>query len=216
MTALPVSEPYEVYGMSLSGNCLKVRIVLERLGLPYRWHEVDMMKGETRTPGFLAMNPNGRVPVLGIDAATFLAESNAIMCFLAEGTDLWPSGRLERARMLQWMFFEQYSHEPYIAVARFIHILLKRPDDPRLPECHRRGCAALDVMERHLQGAAFFAGGAFGLADIALFAYTHRADEGGFDLQQYPAIVAWLARCERQRGVSVLPRMPGAAETAPT
>jgi glutathione S-transferase len=175
------------------------------LGLPCRWHEVDVLKGETRTPEFLAMNPNGRVPVLQIDDHTFLAESNAILCYLADGSSLWPGDRLARAQALQWMFFEQYSHEPYIAVARFIRRFLGLDDDPRLPELARRGHEALAVMERHLSLHPFFAAGRFSIADIAQFAYTHRASDGGFDLAPYPAVQAWLARCRAVPGVSDMP-----------
>lgn len=197
--------PHRVFGTRTSGNCHKVRIALDVLGLPCRWHEVDIMKGESRTPQFLAMNPRGQVPVLQIDDHTFLAESNAILCYLADGSHLWPGDRLARAQALQWMFFEQYSHEPYIAVARFIRRFLDRDDDPRLPELMRRGHEALAVMERHLARHAFFAAGRFSIADIALFAYTHRADEGGFDLAPYPAVRDWLARCRAVPGVSDMP-----------
>jgi glutathione S-transferase len=207
MTSAGAAAPYRVFGTAASGNCHKVRIVLDHLGLPYRWNEVDLMKGETRTPQFLAMNPNGQVPVLGIDADSYLTESGAILCYLAEGSDLWPSDRLERARMLQWMFFEQYSHEPCIAVARFIHVFLRQPDHARMPDLHRRGYQALDVMERRLAQSAFFAGERLSLADIALYAYTHRADEGGFELARYPAVAKWLARCEREPGVSAMSPM---------
>jgi len=197
--------PHRVFGTSSSGNCHKVRLALDALHLPYRWHEVDIMKGETRTPEFLAMNPRGQVPVLQVDDHTFLPESNAILCYLADGSHLWPGDRLARAQALQWMFFEQYSHEPYIAVARFVRRFLKRDDDPRLPELTRRGREALSVMQTHLARQPFFAGGRFSIADIALFAYTHRADEGGFDLAPYPAVRAWLDRCMEQPGVSTMP-----------
>lgn len=196
--------PHRVYGTAASGNCHKVRLALDLLRIPYRWHEVDVVKGETRTPQFLAMNPNGKVPLLQIDEHSFLPESNAILCYLADGTDLWPGDRLQRAQVLQWMFFEQYTHEPAVAVARFIVAFLKRPDDARLPGLHQRGHAALAVMEQHLTRHAFFAAERFSIADIALFAYTHKADEGGFDLAGYPAIGAWLARC-RAAGATDMP-----------
>jgi glutathione S-transferase len=215
MAAANAPASFEVFGMAASGNCHKVRIVLDHLGLPYRWTEVDLMKGETRTPQFLAMNPNGQVPVLGIGGDTFVAESGAILCYLAEGTDLWPADRLARARMLQWMFFEQYSHEPCIAVARFIHVFQKQPDHARMPELHRRGYLALDVMERQLTQGAFFAGERFTLADVALFAYTHRAGEGGFDLSRYAGVRGWLARCQAQPGVSVMAPMGAAGIPSP-
>lgn len=194
-----------VYGAAASGNCHKVRMALDILEQPYAWREIDVMKSESRTPEFLAMNPNGKVPVLAIDGTTFLAESNAILWYLGEGTPLVPDDRLDRARALQWMFFEQYSHEPAIAVARFIRCFLKKQEDARLGELMRRGDAALAVMERHLASHDFFVGSALTLADLALFAYTHKAADGGFDLGRYPAVSAWLARCLEQRGVSEMP-----------
>jgi len=197
--------PYRVYGDAASGNCHKVKLALDLLRLPYRWHAVDVLGGEARRPEFLAKNPNGKVPVLQIDDHTFLPESNAILCYLADGTPLWPGDRLQRARVLQWLFFEQYSHEPYVAVARFIHVYLSKPDDPRLPNLLTRGNAALAVMERHLAAQPFFAGDALTIADVALFAYTHKAHEGGFDLAPYPAVRAWLARCLATPGMSEMP-----------
>jgi glutathione S-transferase len=191
--------------MATSGNCHKVKMALDLFGLPYQWREVDLMKGETRTPDFLAMNPNGKVPVLGIDGSTFLPESNAILCYLGEGTKLVPDDRLERAQMLQWMFFEQYTHEPAIAVARFVRVFLGKHDDPRLPELGKRGHAALGVMERHLTGRDFFAGDSLSLADLALFAYTHKAGDGGFDLGPYPAVRTWLARVAAAPGITEMP-----------
>lgn len=191
---------YTVYGMSDSGNCYKVKLALEQLALPYRWVEVDTMAGGTRTPEFLARNPNGKVPVMGLEDGSFLPESNAILWYLAEGTPLLPADRLGRARVLQWMFFEQYSHEPYIAVARFILRFLPA-DSPRraeLPKLVERGRQALVVMEQHLTRAPFIAGGAYSIADIALYAYTHCAADGGFDLAPYPAVRAWLARVRAQ------------------
>jgi glutathione S-transferase len=198
---------FTVYGMSDSGNCYKVRLALEQLGLPYRWVEVDSSKGETRTPAFLAMNPNGKVPTLGLEDGAHLPESNAILHYLAEGTPLLPGDRLGRARALQWMFFEQYSHEPYIAVARFILRYLPR-DTPRraeLPRLQERGRQALTVMEQHLAAQPFFAGRAYSIADIALFAYTHCAAEGGFDLAAYPAVNAWIDRVRGQPRHVALP-----------
>jgi len=197
--------PHRVYGTSTSGNCHKVRMAFDVLALPYRWHEIDIMKGESRTPQFLAMNPRGQVPVLQIDEHSFLAESNAILAYLADGSRLWPGDRLARAQALQWMFFEQYSHEPYIAVARFIRRFLKQDQHPRLPELTKRGHEALAVMESHLARQPFFAAGQFSIADIALFAYTHCAEDGGFDLAGYPAVQVWLERCRQQPGVSPMP-----------
>jgi glutathione S-transferase len=189
-----------VYGMSASGNCYKVRLLLEQLGVPYRWHEVDTLGGETRAPGFLAMNPNGQVPVLEYEPGRCLPESGAILYYLAEGTPFWPAERLARAETLRWMFFEQYSHEPYVAVARFICLFLP-PDHPRradLPRLHERGNQALAVMERQLAGHEWFASGRYTIADIALFAYTHAAADGGFDLGRFPAIGRWLGRVRAQ------------------
>jgi glutathione S-transferase len=195
---------YTVYGMASSGNCYKVRLVLEQLDLPYRWVEIDSTRGATHTAEFLAKNPNGKVPALQLEDGSFLPESNAILCYLAEGSPLLPGERLARARALQWMFFEQYSHEPYIAVARFIlHYLA--PDSPRraeLPRLVERGNHALGVMEQHLQRQAFFAADKYSVADIALYAYTHCAADFGFDLKRYPALLAWLARvCSQPRHV---------------
>jgi glutathione S-transferase len=197
--------PHRVFGTSTSGNCHKVRLALDILRLPYRWHEIDILKGESRTPEYLAMNPNGQVPLLQIDDHTWLPESNAILCYLTDGTRLWPGDRLQRARALQWMFFEQNAHEPNIAGARFTRAFLKQHDHPRLPALTTRGYQALDVMEKHLERAPYFAGDALTIADIALFAYTHRADEGGFDLTAYPAVRAWIARCLAQPGVTAMP-----------
>jgi glutathione S-transferase len=191
-----------VYGMSDSGNCYKVKLAVEQLRIPYRWVEVNSAKGETRTPEFLARNPNGKVPTLTLEDGSHLAESNAILHYLAHGTPLLPAERLEHARALQWMFFEQYSHEPYVAVARFILYYLP-PETPRradLPRLHERGYQALSVMEQHLAKEPFFAGGRYTVADIALYAYTHCATDGGFDLRRYPAIERWLERVRQQPG----------------
>jgi glutathione S-transferase len=191
---------FTAYGMSDSGNCYKVKLALEQLGLPYRWVEVSTTKGETKKPDFLRKNPNGQVPALELEDGTFLAESNAILAYLADGSPLAPSDRLGRARMLQWMFFEQYSHEPCIAVARAI-VRYQPPDSPRraeLPRLRERGDKALAVMEQHLAREPFFAAGRYTVADIALYAYTHCAGDGGFDLARYPAIGAWLARVKSQ------------------
>ncbi|MDR5812134.1 glutathione S-transferase family protein [Caballeronia sp. LZ033] len=196
---------YQVHGVSPSGNCHKVRLALEQLGLPYVWHEVDMMNGATRTEAFRKINPNGKVPVLIIDEHTILSESNAILCYLADGTPLLPDDRLERAQVLQWMFFEQYSHEPYIAVARFILQFLKQPDDARLPDRIAGSYRALDVMEQHLATRTFFVGERYTVADIALYAYTHVADEANVDLSHYPAIRAWLERVRAQPRYVAMP-----------
>ena len=191
-----------VYGMADSGNCYKVKLALEQLARPYRWVEVSTTKGETRTAEFLACNPNGQVPLLELEEGGFLPESGAILCYLAEGSPLLPAERLAHARVLQWMFFEQYSHEPCIAVARAI-LRYAPPDSPRRAELARlreRGDKALGVMEQRLQASDYFAGAKYSIADIALYAYTHCAADGGFDLARYPAVLAWLARVKAQPG----------------
>jgi len=188
--------------MSDSGNCYKVKLAAEQLRIPYRWVEVNSAKGETRTPQFLARNPNGKVPTIALEDGSHLAESNAILHYLADGTPLLPTERLAHARVLQWMFFEQYSHEPYIAVARFILYYLP-PDTPRraeLPRLHERGYQALSVMEQHLAKAPYLGGERYSIADIALFAYTHCAADGGFDLERYAAIQRWIERVRQQPG----------------
>jgi glutathione S-transferase len=186
--------------MADSGNCYKVKLALEQLALPYRWVEVDTARGETRSLKFLAMNANGKVPTLALEDGSFLPESDAILFYLADGSRLLPAERLARARVLQWMFFEQYSHEPYVAVARSI-LRYQPPDSPRraeLPRLHERGRQALAVMEQHLQREPFFAAGRYSIADIALYAYTHCAAEGGFELKGFPAVAAWLERVRAQ------------------
>ncbi|HEX6265850.1 MAG TPA: glutathione S-transferase family protein [Burkholderiales bacterium] len=191
---------FTVYGMSDSGNCYKVRLALEQLALPYRWVEVDSARGETRSLSFRAMNANGKVPTLALEDGSFLPESGAILNYLAEGSRLLPQDRLGRARVLQWMFFEQYSHEPYVAVARSI-LRYHPPDSPRraeLPRLLERGNQALAVMEQHLRREPFFAAGRYSIADIALYAYTHCAADGGFDLGDFPSVGAWLERVRSQ------------------
>jgi len=191
-----------LYDFLPSGNGYKVRLLLSQLGIPFKLVEKDILKGETRTPEFLAINPDGRIPTVQFDDGRILAQSNAIMFYFAEGTRFLPADRFERAEALQWMFFEQYSHEPYIAVARFwIHELHKRLEwAERLKEKWQKGYQALDVMERRLRDHAFLAGKAYSIADIALYAYTHVAEEGAFDLGRYPAIRAWLDRVADQPG----------------
>ena len=171
---------YRVHGMATSGNCHKVRVTLDVLGLPYQWTEVDILEGATRKGDFLAMNPNGKIPVLEIEPGTYLAESNAIVCYLADGTRLMPAERLAKARVLQWLFFEQYSHEPYIAVARFLRKLHPDPESQRAIADSKMngGYRALEVMENHLSRAPFFVAERFTIADIALYAYTHAAGDG--------------------------------------
>jgi len=192
-----------LYDFMGSGNGYKVRLVLSHLGLAYKLIERDIMKGETRTPEFLALNANGRIPTLRLEDGTHLAESDAIIWYLAEGTPLAPQGRLARAQTLQWMFFEQYSHEPYIAVARFwrhFFTKLTPQQEIELPGRMEKGYAALGVMEQHLAHHLFFVDERFGLADIALYGYTHCAGEGGFNLDNFPQVNAWLARVAAQPG----------------
>jgi glutathione S-transferase len=185
-----------VHGFSPSGNCHKVRLLLEQLGRPYRWVETDSAHGATRLPAYLTKNPNGKVPMIELDDGRVLVESNAILFWLADGTAFAPDDAWQRAHALSWMFFEQYSHEPYVAVARFI-CGWTPADSPRraeLPRLRERAHDALRVMERHLESHAWFTGDDYGIADIALHAYTHVAPEGGVSLAPYPAIRAWIER----------------------
>jgi len=196
-----------VHGTSASGNCHKVRMLLEALGRPYDWTEIDPIRGDTRRPEFLAMNPNGKVPVLEIEPGVYLPESNAILCYLADGTSLLPDGALPRARVLQWLFFEQYSHEPYIAVARYLRKFHPDPAAQRALADSKMdgGYRALEVMEGQLAQQPFFVGARYSIADIALYAYTHVAGDGGFDLARFPALRAWLKRVEEQPGYAAMP-----------
>ena len=183
-----------------SGNGYKIRLLLALLEQPYRWVELDIMKGETRTPAFLAKNPNGRIPALELDDGTCLAESDAILWYLAEGTPFVPSERTERAQALQWMFFEQYSHEPYVATPRFIlkHLPADSPRRAELPKRLEQGRAALGVMERHLKGRRYLVGERYSVADMALYAYTHVAHEAQLDLAPFGEVRAWLERIAGQ------------------
>jgi len=184
-----------------SGNGYKVRLLLAQLAQRYDWTEVDLDTGKTRAPEFLKRNPNGRIPTLELDDGTNLAESNAILWYLAEGTPFVPVDRLGRAQVLQWMFFEQYSHEPYVATPRYIvkHLAADHPRRAELPDRLALGRAALAVMETHLEGRQFFVAKRYSIADIALYAYTHVAPEGGHDLAPYPRVNAWLKRVAAQR-----------------
>lgn len=187
-----------------SGNCYKAILTAAHLGIPLKTHDIDVVSGFTRKPEFLAKNPNGRVPTLELDDGRFLPESNAIIWYLAEGSNLIPADKFQRAQMLQWMFFEQYSHEPYIAVARFWLTFVSkeqlRAKEHLIPEWHAKGNAALGVMEGQLRHNDWFVGNAYSLADIALYAYTHCAEEGGFDLKKFPAVSAWLSRVAATKG----------------
>lgn len=191
-----------IFGDSISGNCLKVKWVAERLGIAHEWIEIDILKGETRTDAFLALNPFGQVPVVQFDDGRTLSQSNAIILHFAEASDLVPTDAFERAKMLEWMFWEQYSHEPTIAVRRFQKHYLKKSDDAIDADLLAKGRRALGRMEMALISSDFIAGGAaISLADIALLAYTRMAHEGGFDLGDFPAVHAWVARCELELGL---------------
>ncbi len=193
---------YRVFGDSISGNCYKVKLVLNELALPFAWVETDVLSGDTRRPEFLEMNPNGRVPVLEIDGDHYLAESNAILLYLADGSPLIPRERFRRAQVYQWLFFEQYSHEPYIATSRFIVRYLDNPPEraDELAAKRAPGYRALDVMEEQLSRTEFIVGDHFSVADIALYAYTHVAGEGGFELDRYESIRAWFDRIADRPG----------------
>jgi len=194
---------YRLYDYLPSGNGYKVRLVLRQLGLPYELVELDIKRGATRTPEFLAKNPNGRIPLLEIPGRGYLAESHAIIWFLAEDTPLVPEDRLDRALVWQWMCFEQYNLEPNVGTARFWIASLGKSEaelGERLEEKRRNGHAALAVLEQALAEREFLVGGRYSLADIALYAYTHVAPEGGFPLEAYPSIRAWCARVAAQPG----------------
>jgi glutathione S-transferase len=189
----------KLYDYLESGNGYKVRLLLHQLGIPYERIELDITRGETRTPEFLRLNRNGRIPLLVLEDGTCLAESNAIQFYLADGTALLPQGRLARAQVLQWMFFEQYSHEPYIAVVRFwVHTGVAAQRAAEVETRRQRGYDALAVMEDHLSRRDFFVENRYSIADIALYAYTHVAGEGGFDLGGHPAVRTWLERVRSQ------------------
>ena len=187
----------KIYGDSISGNCLKVKWVADFLGHPYTWIETDILKGESRTAEYLAMNPAGQVPAAVLDDGRPLAQSNAIILHLAEGSSLIPADPYDRARMYEWMFWEQYSHEPYVAVARFQVTYLGKPVEDLEPRIVERGGAALQRMELGLAESPFLVGDAVSLADVALVAYTRVAHEGGFCLDLYPAVKAWVGRVEQ-------------------
>lgn len=191
---------YKVYGDVYSGNCYKVKLLLHQLAKPYQWIDIDILKQESRTSEFLTKNPNGKIPVLEYADGKYLFESNAIMYFLSDGTHWLPKNTLECAQVLQWLFFEQYSHEPNIATSRYLIRYLNGAEKYQevLAEKRPRGYAALDVMEKHLAQHSFFVGDKYSIADIGLYAYTHVADEGGFDLSKYAAIQAWFARIQSQ------------------
>jgi glutathione S-transferase len=187
----------KIYGDSISGNCLKVKWVADSLGLSYVWIETDILAGQTRTPAYLAMNPAGQVPLAILDDGRPLAQSNAIILHLAQGSALIPTDAYDRAKMLEWMFWEQYSHEPYVAVARFQVAYLGKAVSELEPRLVERGRGALQRLEDGLAQSAFLVGEDLSLADVALVAYTRVAHEGGFDLADYPRVAAWVGRVER-------------------
>jgi glutathione S-transferase len=185
----------KIYGDSCSGNCYKIQLLCAEMGVDYDWEEVDILAGDTRTPKFLEMNANGKIPLLALPDGRYLPESNAILFYLADGSEFFAGDAYSRAEILQWMFFEQYSHEPNIATARFIIKYLGNPPDRQtsLEEKQAGGYKALAIMEQQLLRHPFVAGDNYNIADIALFAYTHVANEGGFDLVDYAAIREWIA-----------------------
>lgn len=187
---------FQVYGDIYSGNCYKVKLLMSLLDIPHNWIHVDILNGDSHTPEFLDKNPNGRVPVLGLPDGRWLFESNAILHFLAKDSSFLPTDTFANAQVLQWQFFEQYSHEPFIATSRYIIRYLGSPPDRQADLEARRigGYAALDVMESHLRNKAFFVGSTYSIADISLYAYTHVASEGGFSLKPYVNISNWLHR----------------------
>ena len=196
----------KVYGDLISGNCYKVQLVLEHLGMEYHWQHTDIMAGETHSAEFLAMNPVGKIPLLETADGRYLSESNAIMCHLAEGSILIPAEAFDRAQTMQWLFWEQYSHEPFIATSRFIILFAGRPAEREQALQAKRpgGLAALQRMDSHLAEQDYFAD-QYSLADIALYAYTHVADEAEFPLDAYANIRSWIDRVENQPGFVSMP-----------
>jgi glutathione S-transferase len=202
---------YKLYSMRRSGNCYKVRLALAQLDIAHELIEIDILKGETRTPEFLALNPSGHVPVLEVEGGRHIAESNAILWYIAGHTPLVPDDRADRAEMLQWMFFEQHSLESNIGAAYFWLTLVKGGRDLQqhaLEDWMQEGYRALGVMEKHLARHDFFAANIYTIADITLYAYTHVAHLCDYDLSSFPAVRAWLARIERQPGHIAMDSMP--------
>jgi glutathione S-transferase len=191
-----------IFGDSISGNCLKVKWTADHLRLPYDWIETSVLKSQSRTPEFLKLNPAGQVPAVILDDGRPLAQSNAIIAHLAEGSDLIPADAYERAKMFEWLFWEQYSHEPYVAVARFQVRFLGKPVSELEPKIVERGQAALARMDEALTGREFFVGDRLSLADVALVAYTREAEDGGFRLADYPNVEAWIGRVERALAIA--------------
>lgn len=190
-----------VYGSLRSGNCLKVKYTAEYLGIPYEWIPIDGRKGETRTPEFLKRNPAAQMPVVEFDDGRCLAQSNAIIRYLAQGSALVPADPFEQAKVDEWLFWEQNTHEPSVAVCRYHMVFAGKPRETRDPRLVKAAEASLDLMERTLADREWFVAGAFSIADISLLAYTRLAHEGGFDLGERPRLRAWIARCERELGL---------------
>ena len=190
----------KIYGDILSGNCYKIKLICSLLQIEHNWQHVDILAGEASQADFLSKNPNGKIPLLDLNDGRFLTESNAILNYLATNSDLLPKNSFELAKVQQWQFFEQYSHEPFIAVARFIAKYLGLPKERQAEyeAKHQGGYKALSVMETQLSQTPYLVGEALSTADISLYAYTHVAHEGGFDLTSYPSILAWLARIQNQ------------------
>lgn len=189
---------YRLYDFLPSGNGYKVRLLLNLLDISFTRIELNILEGETRTPEFLQKNLNGKIPLLQITPDKFLAESNAILYYLSQETDYFPQDKYAQAQVMQWLFFEQYSHEPFIATSRYWISILKQPEKYReqLEQKQERGYAALEVMEQHLEHHNYFVGETYTIADISLYAYTHVAEEGGFNLQKFPRIWAWFERIQ--------------------
>jgi glutathione S-transferase len=194
----------KIYGDLASGNCLKVKYLADHLRPAYDWVPVDVMSGESRSADFLAMNPMGQVPTVAFDDGRVLAQSNAILLYLAEGSALLPADRYARAKVSELLFWEQYSHEPYVAVCRFQMVYLGKPRDAREPWRVARGEQALDLMETLLSGRDWLVGDGLTVADIALLPYTRLAHEGGFDLVSRRAVRAWISRCEAALGLEAI------------
>ena len=189
----------KIYGDILSGNCYKIKLLTSLLEIDHQWIVIDSLSGDTKSAEFLQKNPNGQIPLLELDDGRYLSESNAILNYLAEGSELIPQDPYQHALMLQWQFFEQYSHEPYIAVARFIARYLGLPEQRRAEYESKQegGQRALKVMQQQLAKTPYLVNDQLSIADISLFGYTHVADEGGFDLSAYPEIIAWIERIKR-------------------
>jgi glutathione S-transferase len=193
----------KIYGDARSGNCMKVKYTADLLGRAYEWVEIDIMQGQSRTPEFLQLNPHGQVPTIMLEDGRTLAQSNAIIRFLARGSALLPDAPYDRAKVDEWLFWEQYSHEPYIAVCRFHMLYLNKPAATREPWRVERGERALDAMEHRLAEAEWLVGPKLTVADIALYAYTHVADQGGFDLTTRRNVQRWITDCRKEMGITV-------------